>query len=65
MKMTLDEQDVMDAILVYMAIKGIATGDKFTFIMNGKRFKGVTLDNAIPNKTYDIDQIVKYAREER
>lgn len=63
MRITLDEIEVMKAVTVYMALRGIDTGEDFYFHWEktNNDFKGITLGNATPNKKYNIEKIKAFA----
>lgn len=60
MKTTLNNKEIMDAITVYMALKGFKIGDNFLF--RTEKRKGVSVEIEVKPAKFDIEKIKDYAR---
>lgn len=63
MKATLNEQEIMKAVTLYMALRGLEVSRNFTFGRN--RNSEYTIDvNIIGHKNYNLESVKKTAMED-
>lgn len=62
MKITLNEQEIIRALTVYMALKGFKAGN--TFVFRADRYSGVkAVEFDVRPDSYNIEDIKKYANQ--
>ncbi len=62
MKIILNQQEVLNAIAVYMALKGFDTDQKMRFSVDTKN-EDISIEINVISKKFNIEDIRKYAEQ--